>query len=223
MTSEEIQTYIDFSTTPLFETIVGKKAKGRLAWENSATYFLESSDNFYEYVDNVTIKDYTDYQLDYKHRAGTESVDLWHDDPLVEYYSNQLETNHTTLSTGRLNVLKARSTTKSHHDKENPTLLQYQLTEVRPIDMTHHLLFMEDQRPGQTFHFGGEYIEWKSGDVFKFPWYVPHGGDNQTDYDRWSFHLTLFDVQKPHGGWIKTGKHLEREENTNVPLVDFKL
>lgn len=50
--------------------------------------------------------------------------------------------------------------------------------------------FPDDQKPGQKFRIGRDWIEWKAGDLVWWPWYMEHNTENLSDEPRRSVHVT---------------------------------
>ena len=51
-------------------------------------------------------------------------------------------------------------------------------------NMKRWVWFMQDQQIGQMFMVGRKCLHWKAGDVYQWPWYMPHATANASPHDR---------------------------------------
>lgn len=58
------------------------------------------------------------------------------------------------------------------------------LKDICAKDIYRYVCFLEDQQIGQMWALGRNSLEWKAGDIYQWPWYVPHATANASDYDR---------------------------------------
>ena len=55
-----------------------------------------------------------------------------------------------------------------------------------PVGKVHRMIaFVDDQRHGDFFQVGEEFVRWKAGDIIEIPWYMPHSTANCSDRDRY--------------------------------------
>jgi len=45
-------------------------------------------------------------------------------------------------------------------------------------DILRYIYFAEDRQPGQFFQLGRVDVDWQAGDIYQFPWYLPHATAN---------------------------------------------
>lgn len=142
------------------------------------------------YQDTIKIVD------DNIHHFGVHTYDYWDNELFTQQFKNIFDIDCLTVS--RINCSVPGSTTYNHLDYELHIFKKYVkiMLDIKNKQVGHCLIFLEDQQPEQTFYFGDQQIEWIAGDAFLFPWYMPHGGENKSEYYRYAAHLTTFDGVK---------------------------
>ena len=128
-------------------------------------------------------------------RFGIHSVDYWD----THEFTKELISifNIDVLTMCRVNCCLPKGITSNHLDYEIHALRHYRdkIKDIKFKDIGHCLIFLEDQRMGEYFQFGGKSVSWKAGDCFTFPWYMRHGGHNQGQYPIYATHITTFNVK----------------------------
>ena len=75
-----------------------------------------------------------------------------------------------------------------HYDKYGNHIQggEYDFSETLTKEIYRGVIFCTDWEIGQVFLSGTEAItNWKQGDTYTFPWYMPHGSANASDKDRY--------------------------------------
>lgn len=168
---------------------------------NKASWCMENHQgDYYTYIGNYPIqgvlanyKQYLDLVPEKIHHFGVHSQDYWNDHPTVECFKRLHNIDYLTV--GRINCSIPGSTTRQHFDYEIHVVKYYQelVKQIKNKHVSHRLMFLQDQQPGQTFNFGKQSVEWKAGDTFSFPWYMIHGGANKSQHERWVAHFAIFE------------------------------
>ena len=95
-----------------------------------------------------------------------------------------------------VNNLKPGMLTAVHFDLNRSALLKYTPEQyqkkIKAEDKHRYIVFLEDQKPGQHFEVGNEYVKWKAGDIISFPWYMPHSTANCGEVDRYFLNVAGF-------------------------------
>lgn len=155
-----------------------------------------------EYVGNFTIPNILTKNLEYSEdsfygkdsginrsilpKASANSIlhvsDITNAD-LVDFFKNKLELNNVYI---RLTKQEPGRVVATHIDYnrgffgKNRKLLK----DVCVKDIYRYVCFLENQEIGQMWALGRNPLEWKAGDIYQWPWYVPHATANASDYDR---------------------------------------
>ena len=75
-----------------------------------------------------------------------------------------------------------------HYDKYGNHVQgsKYDFSETLTKQIYRGVIFCTDWQIGQVFLSGTEAItNWKQGDTYTFPWYMPHGSANASDQERY--------------------------------------
>ena len=87
-----------------------------------------------------------------------------------------------------LNVQSPGNVCGIHIDKyrTHMTRGEHDFSQTLTKDMFSGVVFCDDWQVGQVFISGNKTItEWKQGDTYTFPWYMPHGSANASAHDRY--------------------------------------
>lgn len=95
-----------------------------------------------------------------------------------------------------INNLQHRMMTAMHFDLNRSALIKYTPLEkqkkILAEDKHRYIVFLQDQEMGQIFQVGEQYLSWKAGDIYSFPWYMPHCTANCTAEDRFLLSVAGF-------------------------------
>ena len=89
---------------------------------------------------------------------------------------------------GTLNVQRPPNVCGIHLDKYRGKITQgpYDFSQTLTKDLFRGIIFCQDWHIGQVFLCGTESLtQWKQGDTYTFPWYMPHGSANAGEKDRY--------------------------------------
>ena len=87
-----------------------------------------------------------------------------------------------------LNVQNPGNVCGTHIDKyrTHMTRGEYDFSDTKTKDIFSGIVFCDDWKIGQVFISGNQTItNWKQGDTFTFPWYMPHGSANAGAHSRY--------------------------------------
>lgn len=80
-----------------------------------------------------------------------------------------------------LNVQESGMLTPRHFDR-NRCFANYiseeYLNTAQVDDIKKVIYFPDDQKPGQMFQIGEDFLKWQAGDMFEWEWWAPHSASN---------------------------------------------
>jgi len=105
------------------------------------------------------------------------------DSETIEFFKNELNLKNIYLKfvkqePGRVVATHVDYARKFSNDNRQ------RLKDVCVKDVSRFVYFLEDQKIGQMWSIGRNQIAWKAGDLYEWPWYMPHATANASEYDR---------------------------------------
>jgi len=112
-------------------------------------------------------------------KAGTVTAS----DPLNDYVTNYLKLEE---SFSRCVIQEPGKCIAVHIDYNRNFFgpRKEKLKEYPAGNFKKYVWFLEDQEIGQMWAIGRNNLSWKAGDIYQWPWYVPHATANSSNYDR---------------------------------------
>lgn len=104
-------------------------------------------------------------------------------EPLMKHIKNEFRLTNAFV---KCLIQKPGNCAPVHVDY-NRDFLSYnegKLDNLLAKDIKKYVWFLEDQEIGQMWAIGRDNISWKAGDVYQWPWYMPHATANSSNSDR---------------------------------------
>lgn len=179
-----------------------------MAWD----YYNNADNKNPTYVGNhlFTLPDGLDYKMSYPHlynhngededtglaareKSGFEQHRFDQDDPFMQEAKEFFGIDYIYCA---CNNLKPGMMTAVHFDLNRSALLKYtpedKQRKIHAEDKHRYICFLQDQQPGEHFQIGEQYLKWKAGDIYSFPWYMPHSTANCGEHDRYIIQIAGF-------------------------------
>jgi hypothetical protein len=155
---------------------------GKIDIDFSKILSLDPEDEFF----HTLVRDSNVFSL---HQGCADNMIGKYDFPVDHEVNEKVSEKFGLTKTGvQLLLQRPANIVGVHYDKYGKHIQdgKYDFSETLTKQICRGVIFCTDWEMGQVFLSGTEAItQWKQGDTYTFPWYMPHGSANASDKDRY--------------------------------------